>query len=345
MIHRFGLRDIRLLKQLQARGVIFDIRRQLLQPRTPLVSALLGLFSHEGLGSINYIYSPSAGEGSSTGFISAYPRRHLPYWDLSFMAPALDASPQAFNIWSRLLTHISICGARRGITRIYARTAEDPEVEDILHQAGYSVVAHSEIFVLVNRPSPVLMPRGLHRLEPRDMPALYQLYHEVVPPLAQQAEGTVPHWASIKKHRLSLWKSHEYIWSDKNRINAYLGLCETKNANWLEVVVRPEYRAEILPLIKFVLSQLEALDTVPVYCQVPDYSIGISWILRALGFESFANQVTMVEHTLARVPLASRVVATGLEAGIEIGVNARPVFRYQARQQKSVSGRSQMKRL
>jgi len=339
MIHRFGLRDIKLLKQLQARGVVFDLRRQLMAPRMPLDAALFGFFSHAEFGSMNYIYSSQKNHEPSSGFVSIYPRRHLPFWDLGFIAPALDTGAQAGYIWSKLLTHISINGANRGISRIYARVAEDPEAEDVLHQAGYSIVSRSEIFVLVKRPSPVLAPSGLHRLEASDSAALFRLYNEVIPPLAQQAEGVTPHWRALKRHRIGWWNSHEYIWSVKNRAIAYIGLCETSNANWLEVVVRPEYRAELLPLIKHVLSKSDNLDVAPVYCQVADYNVGISWVLRGLGFESYANQVTMVEHTMARVSV-SRVMVPGLEAGIEIGPSARPVFRVESHPPGLVSGPS-----
>ncbi|MCE5257652.1 MAG: hypothetical protein LLG44_01150 [Chloroflexi bacterium] len=320
---------------------MFDLRRQLLYPRTPLASALIGLFSHGELGSISSVYSSAARQEPASGFISIFPRRYIPYWDLGFLAPALDASAQASCIWGKLLNHISICGAKSGISRIYARTAEDPEVEDILHQVGYTMVSRSEIFVLVNRPSPVLAPRGLHRLEPRDAASIYHLYSEVVPPLAQQAEGLMPHWASLKSHHLGhIWHSREYIWAEKNRANAYLGLCETSHANWLEVVVRPEYRAEVMPLIKHILASSDNLDSAPVYCQVPDYSVGIGWVLRALGFESYAKQVAMVEYTMARVPALKRIIVPGLETGIDVSANARPVFRYDSQQREAISGPS-----
>ncbi|MHB9034683.1 MAG: hypothetical protein ACYC6L_16750 [Anaerolineae bacterium] len=296
-------------------------------PRSPLTTALIGLISHEQLGSINFVYTSHSNHDIKGGFASVSPRRSVPYWDLEYMAPALDTSASASNIWDKLLTHLGIYGASCGVSRIYARTAEDPEVEDILHQVGYTIVSRSEVFVLVNRPSPVMAPRGLHRLEPQDAASLYRLFHEVVPPLAQQAEGLPSHWSSIKTRRLGMFsKFGEYIWVEKNRANAYFCLCETGRANWLHVVVRPEYRAEILPLIKHVLASSEN-PIVPTYCEVPDYSVGTGWLLRALGFESYAKQVTMVEHTLVRVPVFQRVLVPGLEASPEVGSPARPVFR------------------
>lgn len=334
MIRSFGLRDFHLVRQLQIRGVAFDLRRLLLHPHTPLWSALVGLLSHEQLGTISCLYL-SRQKAPMSGMVSVFLRRHMPYWDLAFLAPALDSHAEATCIWTKLLTHLTVLGAQRGITRIYARATEDAETEDILHQAGFSVVTREEIFVLVNRPSPVVAPRGLHRLEPQDAQALVNLYREVVPPLVQQAEGVTPHWAASRSHSIGpFWAPKEYVWSEKSRANAYIGLCETEKGYWLEVMVRPEFRAEILPLIKHVLSLTECTKVTPVYCQVPDYSVGVGWVLRALGFESYARQVMLVEHTIVRVPIKQRVLVPGLEGSVDIGVPVRPVFRIQEKVQE-----------
>lgn len=334
MIRSFGPGDFHLVKQLQARGVAFDLRRLLLHPHTPLWSALLGYFTREQLGTINLVHHACL-ESPIYGFASVFPRRHLPYWDLAFLTPALDSQVEAINIWTKLLTHLTVLGAQRGITRIYARTTEDAETEDTLHQVGFSVVTREEIFVLVNRPSPVVAPRGLHKLQDQDSLALNNLYREVAPPLVQQAEGVAPHWSASRGRNFDVfWATKEYIWSEKSKANAYIGLCETDKCYWLEVMVRPEFRADILPLIKHVLSLTECSKAKPAYCQVPDYSVGVGWVLRALGFESYARQVMLVEHTMVRVPIRQRILVPGLEASVEIGTPVRPVFRIQEKVQE-----------
>lgn len=334
MIRSFGLRDIHLVRQLQIRGVAFDLRRFLLHPHTPLWSALVGLLSYEQLGTISWLYL-SRQKVPLSGMVSVFPRRHTPYWDLAFLAPALDSRAEATYIWSKLLTHLTVLGVQRGITRIYARATEDAETEDILHQSGFSEVTREEIFVLVNRPSPVVASRGLHRLEPQDAQPLINLYREVVPLLVQQAEGESPHWAASRAHSFGpFWVTKEYVWSEKSRANAYIGLCETEKGYWLEVVVRPEFRAEILPLIKHVLSLTECTEITPVYCQVPNYGVGVGWVLRALGFESYARQVMLVEHTMVRVPIKQRVVVPGIEGSVDISAPVRPVFRIQEKLQE-----------
>jgi hypothetical protein len=339
MIRSFGLHDIRIVRQLQSRGVTFDLRRSLLHPHSPLWSALIGFMSHEQLGTVSCMYLSREKENEPIlGMVSAFTRRHMPYWDLAFLAPALDSLPEAAHIWSKLLTHLTLVGAQRGVARIYARAPEDSEIEEIMHQVGYSLVTREEVFVLVSRPSPVVAPRGLHLLEPQDALALINLYREVVPALVQQAEGVAPHWTASRGHNFSpFWSTKEYVWSDKSKANAYIGLCETAKGYWLEVVVRPEYRAEILPVIKHVLSLTERIETTPVYCQVPDYSVGVGWVLRALGFESYARQVMLVEHTMVRVPIKQRALVPGLEASVDIGVPVRPVFRIQEQVQEQTT--------
>ncbi|MHB1356663.1 MAG: hypothetical protein ACYCZF_11895 [Anaerolineae bacterium] len=337
MIRCFGLGDFHLVKQLQTRGVAFDLRRLLLHQHTPLWSALVGYLTHEQLGTINYIHHACL-QVPINGIVSVFPRRHLPYWDLAFLAPALDSQVEAMSIWTRLLTHLTVLGAQRGITRIYARTTEDAETEDTLHQMGFAVVTREEIFVLVNLPSPVVAPHGLHKRQDQDSLALNNLYREVVPALVQQAEGVVPHWAASRSHSINLfWATKEYVWSEKSKANAYIGLCEKEKSYWLEVMVRPEFRAEILPLIKHVLSLTDCSAAKPVYCQVPDYSVGMGWVLRTLGFESYARQVMLVEHTMVRVPTKQLVLVPGLEASVEIGTPVRPVFRIQEKVQEKTT--------
>jgi hypothetical protein len=263
------------------------------------------------------------------GFVSVIQRRHQPYWDLAFLAPALDSVPQAACIWTRLLSHMTVLGANAGIKRIYAQATEDPETEDVMHQAGYAVIARAEAFVLTSRLSPVMAPRGLHRVEPQDEPALDRLYREVVPPLVQQADGLKPPWAASMSSLGLLSSSRAFVWSDKTLANAYVGLQETSRVNWLDLIVRPECRAEVMPVIKHVLASSENLHGVPVYCLVSDYNIGLSWVLRALGFESYSRQVTLVEHTMVKVPLKQRALVPGLEGSIEIGSPAGTGLRLQ----------------
>lgn len=329
MIRRFGLRDIKLVSQLQTRGVAFDLKQLLMSPGTPLAAALVGLLSHEQLGTLTSIFDETCNHTRKRGFVSVSPRRHLPYWDLAFLAPALDAAPHATYIWARLLSYLAILGANSGITRIYAQAAEDPEVEEVLHQAGYSVISRAEAFVLVGRPSPVMAPRGLHRVEPQDEPALLRLYHEVVPPLVQQAEGMRLPWSASLRAFGFLASNRAYVWADKDRANAFIGMRETARANWLEVIVRPEYRAEILPVIKHVLANSGNLTGVPLYCLVSDYNIGLSWVLRALGFESYSRQVMFVQHTMVKVPTKQRVLVASLEGGMDISAPAGTVLRLQ----------------
>ena len=320
MIRPFGLRDISTIRRLQPRGVAFDLRRLLLYSTSPTRSALLGYLSRNHLGTITCVHeNSSSAESGQRGCAQVWPRPGRAEWDLVFLAPSLDHHQKASEIWRQLLAHLIIQGAKQDIQRIYARSSEDAEAEDILRQVGFTIVAREEVFVLSHRPAPAPLPKGLRRVDRRqDRWALSELCRQVVPPLVQQAEGLLPHRCAAPHHPLARFLfADEYVWVEKGKIIAYLGLCGSARGYWLEITVRPEYRADLLPYIKYVLTLAQRLNSTPVYCSIPDYSVGLGWLLRTLGFESYTRQVLLVVHTVARVPVRRRLVIPGLERGVD----------------------------
>ena len=95
--------------------------------------------------------------------------------------------------------------------------------------------------------------------------------------------------------------TEQYVWADKGRLLACLCLTKTAQGSWLDVLTRPEQRGELLPHLHYVLTRAAPSAQAPVYCPVPDYAVGLSWLLRTLGFESYTRQVLLVAHTVTRV--------------------------------------------
>jgi hypothetical protein len=321
VIRLFGLRDILMLRQLEAQGVGFDLRQLLLYSPSPVRSALVGYLTHYQLGTITCVHEGKGkGDGGNLrGFAQAWPRTDQAEWDLAFLAPALDEHRNAPDLWYRLLTYMIILGAEQGALRIYARMSEDAEAEDLFRQAGFTVLSREEIFALPREVSPAPAPKGLRWVMPQDRWALEELYRQVVPQLVQQAEGFSPHWGMTHRRVLaSSAPAHEYVWTEKGQIVAYLGLCNSPRGHWLEIVVRPEYRAETLPSIKYMLTLAKCSAKQPIYCPVPDYDVGLGWLLRTLGFESYTRQVLLVAHTVARVPVRRPLIVPTLERSVNI---------------------------
>ncbi|MBC7315001.1 MAG: hypothetical protein H5T70_01075, partial [Chloroflexi bacterium] len=105
----------------------------------------------------------------------------------------------------------------------------------------------------------------------------------------------------------------EYIWAEKGRALAHFWLCGSPRGYWLEMVVRPERRAESLPYLRYLLTRVQCSDVKPIYASVPDYGVGLAWVLRTLGFESYHRQVLMVAHTMARARVRRPLLAARME--------------------------------
>jgi hypothetical protein len=75
------------------------------------------------------------------------------------------------------------------------------------------------------------------------------------------------------------------------------------------------------------MTLADCTPATPVYSPVPDYSVGLGWLFRPLGFETFTRQVLMVAHTLARVPVRRPLFIHSLEGGVDVGTSVGHTFR------------------
>ena len=332
MIRPFGLGDILTLRQLRTEGVAFDLERLLLHASPATYSALLGCLTDHHLGGITCIHEDSDGVGA--GFVQFFPRAQRTEWDLAYVSPSLDAHVDAAAMWRKMLSHAIILSAERRVARIYARSAEDAATEDVLRQVGFTLVTREEVFCQRAPIGGSARPRGLRAVTRADVPALNQLYRQVEPDLIQQAEGPLPHWHTVP--RLTLMRRvfvEGYVWEVGGKAVAYLGLTSSSRGSWLQVVVRPEHRGDLLPHIRHVLGRTECSTDRPVYCPVFDHSVGLGWVLRTLGFESYARQALLVTHTMARVPMRRRLVVPGLEGSVDVSTPVGNIFRQATEEQ------------
>lgn len=314
MIRPFELRDLLAMKQLQPRGVAFDLKRLLLGALSPTRAAVLGHLTRQHLGTFTLVRT-DAEEGRAAGYIEAWPRANPQEWELAYLAPALDYQRDAQQVWQDLLSQLIIVAGQRGIQRVYAKVPEDAEIEAVFRSVGFTVVTREQVFVLIRQPAPGPLPRGMRHVEPRDRWPLEQLYRQVVPPLLCQAEGGL----SCEAMQGGWWRrgaTQEYIWTDRERVLAYLALSSGARGYWLRTVVRPENRGDLLPCIRYLLTQAQCSDATPVYVPVPDFTVGLGWLLRTLGFESYNRQTLLVAHTIVRSAVRRPLLVSG-------GVDAR----------------------
>ena len=319
MIRPFGLRDVFRLRQLGPRGVAFDLRRWGLSSQSPTHAALLGLLSHHHLGNFTWVQN-TAGAGATSALAQVAPRPNRAEWDLVFLSPSLDDRQGAVGLWQDLLNYLIIRGAQLGVERVYARCSEDPEAEDALRQAGFAVASREEIFVFAEQSAPAVPPKGLRPLDREDARALQELCSHAEPQYLHKIEWPPLRTACLPSSSLARDISlQEFIWIGKGKAFAYFGLLTGASAHWLEVVVRPEHRAELLPFIRYILTLSGCSSSAPMYCPVPDHGVGLGLLLRTLGFSAYARQVLLVAHTMARATLRRPRMIPGLEGSVDVG--------------------------
>jgi hypothetical protein len=329
VIRPFGLRDVLTIRRLAPQGVAFDLERLLLDAPSPLQAAVTGYLSRYHLGAVTCIHDGADERKDLGGFVQAWPNARQSRWDLAFMAPALD-QPSAGDIWYRLLTYLIIFAAEQGVYRLFAHSAEDGESEEVFRQSGFHVAVREEVFRLAEPRAPLVMPKGLRALGEPDRVAVQALYGQVVPRSAQDPDTGSPFRTTLNPSTLSTSTIvAEYVWEERGQVLAYYGLLSGSRGYWLEVQARPERRGDLLHHIKYVLSLAPSTDGRPVYCAVPDYNVGLGWLLRALHFQSHARQVLLVAHTAVRARVRQVALIPRLEGSVETGAPARAP--YQAR--------------
>ncbi|MFH1086421.1 MAG: hypothetical protein V1772_11760 [Chloroflexota bacterium] len=155
-------------------------------------------------------------------------------------------------------------------------------------------------------------------MQPGDLPALLQLYGAVVPPAMRHAEGSLRDGNGLSHlDALCVRQAADLVWEEGGVALAHLRLCSGARGLWLDAVVHPDHQADAIACLRHVLSLAQASASRPVYCTVPDHAVGLGWVVRALGLASFARQVLLVAHTMARAPVRRPIGVTGLESGIE----------------------------
>jgi len=319
---KFALGDLFLLKHLEERGVGFDLRNSLVHPATPSQAALIGLLTRHRLGAVTCIHE---GDGQS-GFVQVWPHGGSLSWHLAYIAPSLDERPNSAAVWHAMLGQLLRLAAYEGALRVFARCAEDAEIEDTLRQRGFGLATREEVFVLTQPPSPAPAPRGLRRFDEADRWPLRQLYGQAVPSLVQKAEGFSPQELISPLQSLASPPEDHHVWVDRGEIIAHFAVSRGRAATWMDCVVRPDRRGDALPYMHHILAQQPCSPERPLYACVPDYAVGLGWLLRTLGFETFARQAVLVSHTAARETAPRPALMPGLE-GVDCGAQVATVSR------------------
>ncbi len=287
--------------RLQRRGISLDLKRDLVQPHTPLWEAWLAFLTQQAMGHPTYVlYDPHDGEA----FVQVHYWPHQAAADVAFLAPALTENHRSSNAWSRLLDGACVEAAGRGIQRVFANLPKSGAEVDAFQQSGFTLYTGEDVYYLAEQPEgPVdeTLP-GLRLQRPEDWPDIQKLCVTITPQRVRQAEGGISvAIGSAKNCRRFVLPGKE-----GDELAAILELCVGRHGHWLRVLLHPDARDVAPALIRRGLAALKDHPGRPVYCNVRQYESGVRAALEDAGFEPHAARALMVRHTMAWVRVSTQ---------------------------------------
>jgi hypothetical protein len=303
-----NLNDLRAIRKLQPQGIEFDLERARLWPHTPFTAALAAHLPFNEIGASTIVLYQNHGKHKPLGLIQSRARRNGTEADISFMAPALEADPDAVTIWYRLLAEATNEMCERGCQRVYVQATSDDGSEEVFRQAGFGVYAHEDIFYLraeriVSFPA-LQGARSLRRQRKRDAWNMLRLYGMATPRPVQIAEGMMNGEGKVGK--LGDWWEQSsgtgYVLegADDTLLGA-VRITRGRAASWLRIYLHPKAQSHAGELVCGVLGLARTPHARPIYAGVRDYEGGIRAPLEASGFELLMKRSLMVKHTTVRV--------------------------------------------
>ena len=203
---------------------------------------------------------------------------------LTFLAPDFALENHALVA---LLDHLAWESGSRGALRINAEIDETNEMFECFRLAGFSVYTRQQIWKLPSQTSTSREKQSDWRpLQNIDQHAIQNLYHSVVPPLIQSAEG-------LNKRPIQ-----GLGYQQNDEILAFVEIIYGPNGIYLNPVVHPNLR-QPAEIITGMLNKIPNMSGRPLYLAVRDYQSWLNDAAISLNGEPSDRKVLMVKH-LAR---------------------------------------------
>jgi hypothetical protein len=211
---------------------------------------------------------------------------------LSYLAPNFALENHALVA---LLDHLAWESGSRGSIRMVAEIDESNDIFECFRMSGFNVYTRQQIWKLPNpndgKNPPLIDWRPLQDI---DQIAVHNLYHAVVPPLIQSAEG------------LNKKPIQGYGFLQDGEVLAFVEVFEGPNGIYLSPVVHPNLR-QAKELLSGMLQQIPKSSGRPVYLAVRDYQSWLNDAAEQLNGESSDRKILMVKHLARqqRVPITN----------------------------------------
>lgn len=318
------INDLRAIYELVPQGLELDLERARLSPHSPLAEAVASRLSFGGLGAETFVLYANSRKQRALGMVQARLRKNRPEADITFIAPTLESDPDAVATWYRLLAEVVNGLGELGCQRIYARIPGANGSEEVFRQAGFSIFAWEDIYVLPA--DMVAAKRGeahkplLRRQRKRDSWNILRLYSALTPRPVQQAEGMLSPEDTLGK--LGDWweppSGSGYVYVQDGELLGVVRILRGRLASWMHLYLHPQTSAEADALVGEAIALASKTRPRTMYCSVRDYEGGIRAALEGAGFTSELRRALMVKHTTVRVKEAVPWLAPVMEKPVPV---------------------------
>jgi hypothetical protein len=312
------LHDLRALAELASQGMELDLERARLSAASPLADALASRVSFGSMGAETYVLYANGRKQRALGVVQARLRKNRPEADITFIAPALDADPDAVTIWYRLLAEATRGLGDLGTQRIYAQVPSGNGAENVFHQAGFSTFTREDIFRLTpERVAGITMPPTvtLRRMRKRDAWNVLRLYSALTPRNVQHAEAMLT--TDGARGSLNDWWENtngtSYLFERDGALKGIVRVARGRLASWVRLHLAPDAPSYADQMVAEMIALVSKTRRRPIYVGVRDYEGGIRPALEACGFDWQMQRSHMVKHTTVRVREAVPWLAPVLE--------------------------------
>ncbi len=300
------LNDLRALAELGSQGMEFELDRAHLSAGSPLTDALVSRVSFGSMGAETFVLYANGRKQRALGVIQARQRKNRPEADITFIAPTLDHDPDAVTTWYRLLAEATRGLGELGCQRIYVQVPAGNGAEEVLRQAGFTIFAREDIYLLSaervqSRPAVNLVT--LRRMRKRDGWNVLRLYSAVTPRNVQYAEAMRTTEGALGKLE-DWWENSNgtsYLFERGQTLAGIVRVTRGRLAAWLRLHLHPEHLDAADELLAQAITMVSKTRARPIYVVVRDYEGGVRAALDEAQFEWQAQRSLMVKHTTARV--------------------------------------------
>ena len=295
MIRPFQLRDLSLLSRLDGNSVPLNASHILTNPTSPVYGALAHRLLRRNFPT--FIWR-SAGNGPV-----AFAQLHMNQartqanmlWvgtilDAGRVMPSLRKSAETWTheaVWQALFDELAIYLGTRGVQNVIAEAREDGAEAGMLRNIGFATYARQDILKLEQwQPSDNSIAKLLTPSRRSDDWDIELLYAHTVPHMIRMIE---PH---------PIINDDSWAYHEKNELVAFANHKAGRSADWLQLMIRLEAKADIDQLVRDAIIFKPPAKDRPLYCNLRQYQSWLRPALESNGFRQIGSQLILVRHTM-----------------------------------------------